>query len=180
MNNEIIDKFCASAIERGATNAVLIHPSSVVTAQWVRLKCQFGCGGFGKSYCCPPDTPTPEKTRMILDSYSRAILFHLEVPQTPERGKAFKTFFKMLPKLEGEMFKEGFYRAFVFMSGPCRLCKTCGKLEDDPCQFMELARPSMEGCGIDVYQTARNNGFFIEPLSDNSETQNNYCLMLLD
>ena len=42
------------------------------------------------------------------------------------------------------------------------------------------ARPSMEGCGIDVYQTARNNGFFIKTLSEKTETQNAYCLMLVD
>jgi len=33
---------------------------------------------------------------------------------------------------------------------------------------------------IDVYQTARTNGFFIEPLSDKKQTQNIYCLMLVD
>jgi len=45
---------------------------------------------------------------------------------------------------------------------------------------MDQARPSMESCGIDVFQTARNNGFYIDTLRDKSETQNNYCLMLVD
>jgi hypothetical protein len=38
----------------------------------------------------------------------------------------------------------------------------------------------MESCGIDVYQTARNNGFPIQPLRHKGETQNLYCLMLVD
>ncbi|MBW1978843.1 MAG: DUF2284 domain-containing protein, partial [Deltaproteobacteria bacterium] len=42
------------------------------------------------------------------------------------------------------------------------------------------ARPSMEGCGIDVYQSARNNGFFVRPLREKEETQNNFCLLLVD
>jgi hypothetical protein len=41
-------------------------------------------------------------------------------------------------------------------------------------------RPAMEACGIDVYQTARNNGFFIEPLRNKTDTHNDYCLMLVD
>jgi hypothetical protein len=31
-----------------------------------------------------------------------------------------------------------------------------------------------------VYQTARNNGFFIKTLSKREETNNEYCLMLVD
>jgi len=38
----------------------------------------------------------------------------------------------------------------------------------------------MEACGIDVYQTARNNGFSIETLRERTQTQNHYCLMLID
>jgi hypothetical protein len=39
---------------------------------------------------------------------------------------------------------------------------------------------AMEGAGIDVYQTARNNGFPIVPLKEMAETQNLYSLMLVD
>lgn len=38
----------------------------------------------------------------------------------------------------------------------------------------------MESCGIDVYATARNNDFPIQTLRTLSETQNLYCLMLVD
>jgi len=86
----------------------------------------------------------------------------------------------MLIDLEGEIFKDGYYKAFVFLAGPCTLCKECAKLQGDPCIFGDRARPSMEGCGIDVYKTARNNGFFIETLREKTQTQNIYCLMLVD
>ncbi len=180
MENDAIERYCTLAVERGATHAKSIHPSSVVTALWVRLKCQFGCPLYGQGYCCPPDTPPPEHTRKILDSYHRAILFHLEAPHTPERGKNFRNFYKMLTDMEGELFKEGFYKAMVFLGGPCRLCKTCGKMEGVPCKMGDRARPCMESTGIDVYQTARNSGFFIQTLSEHAETSNNYCLMLVD
>ena len=180
MDDEDIIKYCGQATERGITHARQIHSSSIVTAPWVRLKCQFGCPLYGKNYCCPPYTPTPEQTRTIIDSYHRAILFHMEAPKTKDRGKRHREYLKMLTDLEGDMFKDGFYKAFVILSGPCRLCETCAKLQGAPCIFRDRARPSMEGCGIDVYQTARNNGFFIQPLRDKVQTQNNYCLMLVD
>ena len=180
MSDADLEKYCLQAVERGATHARQILPSSVVTAPLVRLKCQSGCPGYDRSYFCPPDTSTPEQTRAIIDSYKRAILFHKEAPQTPDRGKDFKKYFAMLTDLEGDMFKGGYYKAFVYLAGSCRLCKECGKLKGTPCEFRNRARPSMEGCGIDVYQTVRDNGFFIEPLSDKTQTQNIYCLMLVD
>ena len=67
-----LEKYCALAIEAGATHAKQIHPSSVVTAPWVRLKCQFGCPGYGKGHCCPPHTPTSDETRAILDCYQKS------------------------------------------------------------------------------------------------------------
>ena len=180
MNDADLKEYCARAVERGATHAKQIHPSSVVTAPWVLLKCQSGCSSYDKSYFCPPHTSTPEQTRAIIDSYHRAILFHIEAPKTPDRGKRFKKYFGMLTDLEEDMFKDGFYKAFVYLAGPCHLCKECARLEGVPCKFRDRARPSMEACGIDVYQTVRNNGFFIETLREKAQTQNIYCLTLVD
>jgi len=175
-----LEKYGARAVEGGATHAKQISPKSVVTAPWVRLKCQFGCPGYGRSHCCPPDTPTPEETRKILDSYRRAILLHIEVPDMPEKEKHYRKFFDLLVDLEGEIFKDGYYKAFVFLAGPCRLCKKCAKLEGLACTFAGQARPCMEACGMDVFQTARDNGLFIETLRRRTDTNNEYCLMLVD
>jgi predicted metal-binding protein len=173
------EKYIDKALARGATDAKTISTNSVVTAPWVRLKCQFGCP-YKNRYCCPPDTPTPEQMRVILDSYRDAILFHIEAPRTPERGKQLQSFFESLVELEGELFKDGLYKAFAILAGPCSLCKECGKVKGTVCNFPHKARPSMESCGIDVFQTVRNNEFFIQTLREKTETQNIYCLMLVD
>lgn len=175
-----LEKYCARAIEGGATHVKQIHPSTVITAAWVRLKCQFGCAQYDKSYGCPPHTPAPEQTRAIIDCYHRAILFHIEAPPTEERRKRLMEFREMLIDLEGEMFKDGYYKAFVFLAGPCLICKECAKLKGMPCGFRARVRPSMEACGIDVYQTAWNNGLPIRTLRERTETQNYYYLMLVD
>jgi len=180
MHEPSLERYLIQAVDRGATHARLIDPASVVTAAWVRLKCQFGCSNYNRRYGCPPDTPTPESTRTIIDSYNRAILFHKEAAVSPDRWNGLCTYFDMLIDMEVTMFKDGLYRAFLFLAGPCHLCKDCNKIAGLECNNKLRARPSMEACGIDVYQTARNNGFYIEPLRERTDTRNIYCLMLVD
>lgn len=182
MDDSDLEKYRFRAVEGFPAEAKVIPPKSVVTAPWVRLKCQYGCPEYGKGYCCPPDTPTADQTRVILDSYRRAILYHIEGAKREGRNRRefLGSFFERLVDIEAEMFKDGYYRAFVFLAGPCNLCRTCGKLEGEPCRFRSRARPAMEASGIDVYETARENGFPIHPLREKGETQNVYCLMLVD
>ncbi len=180
MNDADLEKYCTWVNEEEFAHAKQINPNTVITAPWVRMKCQFGCPGYDRSYCCPPLTPTPEQTSAIIGSYHRAILFHLEAPYSEDRGKRLRKSYEMLTTLEGELFKDGYYKALLFLSGPCRLCKECARLTDEPCTFRNKARPSMEACGIDVYQTARNNGFLVETLRDKADTQHHHCLMLVD
>ena len=170
------------AIKGEHSEARVIDPGSVVTSAWVRWKCQFGCPVYGKGYCCPPDSPPPEETRKMLDCYQRAILFHFEVPpkEGRSRRKLLNKFYRQLVDLEGELFKDGYYKAFVFLAGHCDLCKECQKPKGEPCSQRARARPSMEACGIDVYETSRNNGFVISPVRLKSETWNFYSLLLVD
>ncbi|MBF0531078.1 MAG: DUF2284 domain-containing protein, partial [Deltaproteobacteria bacterium] len=65
-------------------------------------------------------------------------------------------------------------------AGPCRRCEECTVLKDQPCLFGNKTRPSMEACGIDVFATARSNGYPIEPLRTKGETRNQYQLLLVD
>jgi len=179
MKTSDLEKYCAESLTFGATEAKVIDPKTVVTAAWVRFKCLYGCP-LNQRYSCPPHTPTPQETQATLDCYHRAILFRREVPTSKEPSEKNKVYFEKLIELEGEMFKDGYYKAFVMLAGPCFRCKECGKVEGIPCRNPGKTRPAMEAFGIDVYQTARNNDFFITPLKDKSETANLYCLMLVD
>ncbi len=177
-----LEVYCQKAVSRGAQEARVSHPGMVVTAPWVRYKCRFGCPSYGKSFSCPPDTPDHRETRELLDSYKRGILVHYLIRQEEGRKRldVWRKMGREMVELEGEMFKDGFYKAFALLAGHCQLCKECAKVKGEPCNFGGKARPSMEACGIDVYQTARNNGFFIQPLREKHEDQNVYCLMLVD
>jgi len=156
------------ATQLGAIEAKIIDPGSVVTAAWVRLKCQFGCDGYDSTLMCPPHSPTPEVTRRVLDSYKKAILI---------RADDNVDVSEIAVKMEREAFLADYYKAFSFGSGPCRLCREC---PFDECRHADRARPSMEASGIDVFATARENGFPIEVLRDYSCKGNYYGLLLLE
>jgi predicted metal-binding protein len=169
-----LDLYCEKAVGMGIDGTKVIDPHSIATAEWVRMKCQFGCPGFGKSLCCPPHTPTPDVTRKVIDAYEKAILLH----RTLKKGERGKGFNEAILRLEIEMFLDGYYKAWSMGSGPCRLCKQC-----DPsgtCTHGYEARPSMEACGIDVFKTARDNGFPIEVVRTRGEGRNRYGLILVE
>jgi predicted metal-binding protein len=157
------------ALELGATGAKIISAGKVFTAPWVRLKCRYGCGGYGSSRLCPPHSPTPDETRKVLDCYTRAILIHADGQMDMRRA---------VSALEREAFLAGFYKAFGFASGPCELCEECAF--EKGCRHPHQARPAMEACGIDVFRTARTAGFPIEVVTDHSCPQNYYGLLLLE
>lgn len=174
-----LEVYCQKAIERGMSGAKVIDPRSIVTAEWVRMKCQFGCSGYGATLCCPPYTPSPSQTRKIIDSYEKAILLHLQYQKERDKEKMKNfNFNQVVVNLEIEIFLDGYYKAWSMGAGPCRLCKEC-----DPtalCRHGEKARPSMEACGIDVFKTARNNGFPIHVIRSREEERNFYGVILVE
>jgi predicted metal-binding protein len=166
--------YCERALELGVDGAKVIDSSTIVTAPWVRMKCQFGCPGFGQSLCCPPYSPTPDVTRKVIDSYDKAILLHKRLG----KGERGKTFNETVVNLEIEIFLDGYYKAWSMGSGPCRLCNECDVTT--PCKHGYRARPAMEACGVDVFQTARTNGFPIEVLRNHGQEKNIFGVILVD
>ena len=161
-------KFIELAKEFGASETRIIPSSTVKTAGWVRMKCQYGCDGFGSGLCCPPYTPTPQEFRETLNDYQNGLLIHCQ-PGTSVT--------EIIRKLEREIFLSGYYKALGFGAGSCNLCDPCNL---ERCLYPNEARPSMEACGIDVYATARQNDFPIEVLKDYSCKGNYYGLILID
>ena len=164
-------ELCSMARQKlGVIDARVISPSDVVTAGWVRLKCQFGCGGYGGAFVCPPYTPTPDEMRKVLDTYRKAMLIHF----TPEAE--VKT---IVVELEREIFLRGAWKALGLGAGPCYCCKECA-VGKGACRYPEHARPAMEACGIDVFTTARKAGFPIEVIRTKHQCPNYYGLILVE
>jgi predicted metal-binding protein len=164
-----LNRYVEKAKAWGATKAKIIDPKSVVTGHWVRLKCQYGCGGYGKYLTCPPYSPTPEYTKRLLSEYSRALLMQIERIPPAKEDKIWRKFKKTIVRLEREAFLDGYYKAYGMSVGPCCFCRFCDTTKR--CKHPYLARPSIEASGIDVYQTARNNGFKLEVV----KTKSSFC-----
>ena len=157
------------ALELGAMEAKVISAATVQTGQWVRWKCRFGCGGFGSSLVCPPHSPKPAETRVMLNEYKTAILFE----STHNKTK------KIAAKLERKLFLQGYYKALGLGAGPCRLCKDCCAFEEG-CRHPTEARPAMEACGIDVFATVRSHGFTIDVVRSRRDRQHYFGLVLIE
>jgi predicted metal-binding protein len=170
---EKYEKFTEKAVELGANDARIIKTDSIVTAAWVRWKCRYGCDGYGSSLCCPPNSPTYQETRELVDSYKNALLVHF----TEEIESATVDPTEVIAMLERDIFLAGYYKAFGLGAGPCRLCEKCTMKE---CRHARTARPSMESCGIDVFSTVRNNGYRIEVLKDRPYRMNRFGLVLIE
>jgi predicted metal-binding protein len=163
-----IDRLRKSALNFGALDAKLISADSIVVGDWVRLKCQYGCNGYGKKLTCPPYSPKPEETKRILQDYDSALLFRVGPSRIGH---------EVVVKLEREAFLGGFYRAFGLGEGPCPFCKACNLQR---CVHPELARPSMEACGIDVYATVRKAGFELNVVTKREQKPNFFGLLLVN
>ncbi|MBI4701298.1 MAG: DUF2284 domain-containing protein [Deltaproteobacteria bacterium] len=159
-------RYARRAVELGAQGAKIVGPRAVRCAQWVRLKCQYGCDGYGGCHTCPPYSPTPERTRQVLDEYAHLLLVHV--------GR-WRSASRIATRLEREIFLEGHHKAFAWGAGPCVLCRSCDP--SGPCRHPDRARPSMEACGIDVFATARRAGFPIAVVRLRREQANYFALV---
>ncbi|HTY89663.1 MAG TPA: DUF2284 domain-containing protein, partial [Methanocella sp.] len=165
------------ALKSGASDLQFIMPSQIVTAHWVRLKCQFGCKNYGTRYTCPPYSPSPEDTRDVLDEYSKAYLIKYEGflgfdEYPPVRLNDAMTDLslhvcKAIYEMERHAFLSGYYKAFSYGAHRCRRCDVCEVVQGGKgCRFPVEARPSLESAGIDVFQTAKNAGMYTEVVPD--------------
>lgn len=174
-NQTTFEPYMQLAYDNSINDAVVIKTSEVFTAPWVRMKCQFGCAGYGETLCCPPNTPTPDEMRRILDSYSHGLLLHVHWTKS---YKMVNRFNDTIVDLERAIFLDGYYKAWALGSGPCDRCENCNI--SGTCLHADRARPSMEGCGIDVFKTAREQGLPINVVRNHSDERDIYGLVLIE
>jgi predicted metal-binding protein len=176
-----IDRLAELAEERGA-KVRPISADMIVVSEWVRYKCRYGCKGYAKHFSCPPYAPTPDETRNMLRDYETALLLRFDgIPgieefSTDEIPEDFHPWYKdmilwihdTVHFIEKRAFYDGFYKAFGFGAYPCIYCEHCVAEESEGlvdeslkrlCRHMDMVRPSMEACGMDVFATAKNAGW---------------------
>jgi len=158
-----------------------IDAKEIVVAQWVRMKCRFGCPDYGHNACCPPNVPSVEECRQFFGEYQRAAVFHFEksVAKLEDRHDWTNEVNQGLVDLERAVFMAGHQKAFLLFMDSCGLCKTCSTLREE-CKLPRSARPAPEAMAVDVFSTVRSLGYPIEVLSDYSQVMNRYALLLVE
>ena len=153
-------------------------------AQWVGLKCRYGCSQFNTNWSCPPATPELTQARAIISEYSIALLlvgshqctnFHIN---SNKKRSGQVRFWKGTVSLERQLFLDGYDKAFSLVSGACTLCKKCTYPE--ACRFPTEKRPTIESLSIDVIGTLKNLGQTSTIATQTGDTYNYYGIILLE
>ncbi len=163
MQKTIMKQLINEANQLGATKAKIIPVSSIVIDERVRLKCLVPlCDKYNQNLMCPPNLPSVEEFRKSLKKYSKALFVQLAFRK---KGKISKIemrryglrLHKIIHQLERKALFLGFPLAAGLIGGSCKLCRRCAG-PAGPCRHPLMARPSIEGMGIDVIQTAKKIG----------------------
>ena len=168
-------------IERGFPDFRWLDPGEVVVAEWVRMKCRFGCREYGRNAACPPHAPSVEECARFFREYGRMAVFHFaKTVDRPEDRHAWTRKLNLeLLKLEQELFLAGFVKAFLLFFDSCGICLECAAGRT-ACKEPKLARPTPEGLGVDVFTTVRKVGYPIDVLPDYDREMNRYAFLLVE
>ena len=111
-------------VRRGFADFRWLDPRDIVVAEWVRMKCLFGCVDYGKNAACPPNTPPVDACARFFREYKRAVVFHFaKAVEKPEDRHAWSRKINLgLLDVEGEVFKAGFVKAFLLPMDSCNYC----------------------------------------------------------
>ena len=166
--------------EKGYSDYKWIDPQKIMVAQWVRMKCQFGCGLYGRGGACPPNTPSVPECELFFAEYSDAVILHFEgTMDKPEDRHAWSRKINAeLVKLEREVFLAGYERAFLLFMDSCSFCEECTG-DRRTCKEPRMARPSPEAMAVDVYSTVRRFGFPISVRTDYDQKMDRYAFLMV-
>ena len=167
--------------KHGYTDFKWIQPKDIIVAQWVRMKCLFGCGNYGRNATCPPSVPSVSDCRRLFDEYSTAVILRFEkkVDKPEDRHAWSKGVNQELLKLERALFLSGYQKTFLLFMDSCSLCEDCSGVREE-CKNPKAARPSPESMAVDVFSTVKQYGYPIEVLSEYSQAMNRYAFLLIE
>ncbi len=152
-------------------------------AEWVGLKCRYGCSQFGTNWSCPPATPELSQARAIISEYSIALLLvgsqkctNFYINNSKKRSEQVR-YWKGTVSLERQLFLYGYDKAFSLVSGSCALCRECAY--PSVCRFPTEKRPTIESLAVDVIGTLKNLGIDTKVAHDPKELFKYYAVILL-
>lgn len=184
VSDHLLDQLHEKGKKYGLESVIAFGIDEIVLANWVLLKCRYGCSQFNSNWSCPPATPTITEVRELMKEYTTALLlvgsqtcsqFYRD---TNRKRTDQVRYWKGTVSLERHLFLEGYDKAFGLVSGACSLCKACAYPEN--CRFPMEKRPTVESLSIDLIGTLKNIGIDTRIALDLHETFKYYSIILLD
>ena len=169
-----------SIVEKtGFKNYKWIDTEDIFVAQWVRVKCMFGCSDYGLG-ACPPNTPEVSECDRFFREYETALIISLSkyADKNAYPGEWSDEMTQKLLQLEREIFLMGYPKAFLLNQTCCERCNDCAGNRHD-CIDKKNARPSPEAFAVDVYQTVQKAGLNIQVVADNPSEMNRIALLMI-
>ena len=166
------------ALEWGVLDVRTIAVDAIALAEWVRLKCHYGCKSYGQRLDCPPNEFSLDMTRRLFAEYRRALILKLpRLPHYQQEGSG------LVHRVERELFLAQFYKAFAIGAGACGYCPDECVRVAGRCPQPQQIRPASESLGVDWFTTLRNVGWDLRVLDSREAHAGlppSYSLVLVD
>lgn len=138
------------------------------------------CGMYGKTWTCPPGVGTLEELKRKITAYPKAAVFtckfDLEDSFDFEGMTAGQKETKKVLKAVSANMRAAGETFWALGNEGCGLCRSC-TYPDAPCRYPDLASPSVEACGINVMQLAKDVGL---RYNNGPATVTYFCMILFE
>lgn len=151
-----------AALAAGADKATIIPQQQIVLSADFRKICESnGCGNYGRCWMCPPDTGDIETAMAQVRQYPWGLLYQtigaiedsFDIEGMVDRAREHAQVSQRVQQAVQPLLK----KPFLHLScGGCRLCETCARRDNQPCRHPQKALASLEGSGVDVYNTTKD------------------------
>jgi len=174
-----LERLKKKALDWGASDAKIIDAKMIAIEDGITELCKSPrCKSYGKNANCPPYALKPAEARKMVETFSKALVFKIDVEPaaliSENNDEAFKPIYEIGAQLESFSIRAGFARSKSLAAGSCLhvLCKNkkCRVISDDkPCRYPTLARSSMEAIGINVFRLIQDAGWEIYQITKDSD-----------
>ena len=159
---DLFESLQAEVCRLGADRAAVIDAARIETDRAFRDMCAANaCGMYGKCWMCPPDIGDIHELIDKVHSYGQGLLYQtigtledsFDIEGMQEAGfNHARVSQKVESALQGLVPEKHLHLS----CGGCHLCEICTKPQGLPCRHPDRALPSLEGYGVDVYNTTKN------------------------
>jgi predicted metal-binding protein len=170
----------ARAVSLGADGAAPLASGDIVTADWVLMKCRYGCPDYGRRRTCPPFTPGTDQFRAVLAGYRCALLVWVEAAGGDDLPTARRRLHQAILDLERAAFLDGSHKAFGMVDGTCLWCPEDQECAPSACRHPQKVRPSVGACGVDAFATAAAAGVPLQVVRERGDAYRLLGLLLVD